>query len=33
MGNHIEHIDTKLDVTNRAGAAIRAMQHGVVGAG
>ena len=29
--NHIEHIYTKLDVTNRAGAALCAMQHGLVG--
>ena len=32
VGNHIEHIYTKLGVTNRAGAAMRAMEHGVVGA-
>ena len=30
-GNHIEHIYTKLGVTNRAGAAMHAMQHGLVG--
>lgn len=29
-GNHVEHIYTKLGVTNRAGAALLAMQHGVV---
>jgi len=31
VGNHIERIYTKLGVSNRAGAAMRAMQHGVVG--
>lgn len=31
VGNHVEHIYTKLGVTNRAGAAMRAMQHGLVG--
>lgn len=31
VGNHVEHIYTKLDVTNRAGAAMRAMEWGVVG--
>ncbi len=31
VSNHIEHIYTKLDVTNRAAAAMRAMQHGLVG--
>lgn len=30
-GNHIEHIYTKLSVCNRAGAAVFAMQHGLVG--
>jgi len=30
--NHVEHIYTKLGVTNRASAAMRAMQHGLVGA-
>lgn len=30
VGNHIERIYTKLGVTNRAGAAMRAMQHGLV---
>ena len=30
-GNHVERIYTKLGVTNRAGAAMRAMQHGLVG--
>ncbi len=32
VGNHVEHIYTKLGVTNRAGAALRAMELGVVGA-
>ncbi len=32
VGNHVEHIYTKLDVTNRAGAAMFAMQHGLVDA-
>jgi DNA-binding NarL/FixJ family response regulator len=31
VGNHVEHIYTKLAVTNRAGAAVRAMQYGIVG--
>lgn len=31
VGNHVEHIYTKLNVTNRAGAALLAMQHGVIG--
>lgn len=31
VGNHVEHIYAKLGVTNRAGAAMRAMQHGLVG--
>jgi HD-GYP domain-containing protein (c-di-GMP phosphodiesterase class II) len=31
VGNHIEHIYTKLGVTNRAGAAMVAMQHGLAG--
>ena len=31
VGNHVEHIYTKLGVTNRAGAALRAMEFGVVG--
>jgi len=30
VGNHIERIYTKLGATNRAGAAMRAMQHGLV---
>ncbi|MGZ4756342.1 MAG: HD domain-containing phosphohydrolase [Acidimicrobiia bacterium] len=30
VGNHIEHIYTKLAVTNRAGAAMKAMQYGVI---
>jgi DNA-binding NarL/FixJ family response regulator len=33
VNNHIESIYSKLGVTNRAGAAMRAMQHGLVGAG
>jgi HD-GYP domain-containing protein (c-di-GMP phosphodiesterase class II) len=32
VGNHVEHIYTKLGTTNRAGAALLAMQHGIVGA-
>ncbi len=32
VGNHVEHIYTKLAVSNRAGAAMRAIQHGLVGA-
>ena len=32
VGNHVEHIYTKLGVSNRAGAAMVAMQHGLVGA-
>ena len=32
VGNHVEHIYTKLGVTNRAGAALRAMDLGLVGA-
>lgn len=31
VGNHVEHIYTKLGVSNRTGAAMRAMQHGLVG--
>ncbi len=31
VGNHVEHIYTKLAVTNRAGAAMRAVQYGIVG--
>jgi HD-GYP domain-containing protein (c-di-GMP phosphodiesterase class II) len=31
VGNHVEHIYTKLGVSNRAGAALLAMQHGLVG--
>lgn len=31
VGNHIERIYTKLGVTNRASAAMRAMQYGIVG--
>jgi len=30
VGNHVEHIYTKLGVTNRAGAALLAMRHGIV---
>jgi len=30
VGNHIEHIYTKLAVTNRAGAAMRAMHYGII---
>jgi HD-GYP domain-containing protein (c-di-GMP phosphodiesterase class II) len=30
VGNHIEHIYAKLGVTNRAGAAMRAMHYGIV---
>jgi HD-GYP domain-containing protein (c-di-GMP phosphodiesterase class II) len=30
VGNHVEHIYTKLGVSNRAGAAMHAMQHGLV---
>jgi DNA-binding NarL/FixJ family response regulator len=32
VGNHVERIYTKLGVSNRAGAAMRAMQSGLVGA-
>jgi DNA-binding NarL/FixJ family response regulator len=31
VGNHVEHVYTKLGVTNRAGAALRAMELGLVG--
>lgn len=31
VGNHVERIYTKLGVSNRAGAAMRAMEHGLVG--
>jgi DNA-binding NarL/FixJ family response regulator len=31
VGNHVERIYTKLGVSNRAAAAMRAMQHGIVG--
>lgn len=31
VGNHVEHIYTKLGVSNRAAAAMKAMQHGLVG--
>lgn len=30
VGNHVEHVYTKLGTTNRAGAALLAMQHGIV---
>ena len=29
-GNHVEHIYTKIAVTNRAAAALYAMQHGLL---
>jgi HD-GYP domain-containing protein (c-di-GMP phosphodiesterase class II) len=32
VGNHVEHVYTKLGVSNRAAAAMRAMEHGLVGA-
>jgi DNA-binding NarL/FixJ family response regulator len=31
VGNHVERIYTKLGVSNRAGAAMQAMQHGLIG--
>lgn len=31
VGNHVEHIYSKLGVSNRAGAALHAMHHGLVG--
>ena len=31
VGNHVEHIYTKLGVSSRAGAAMEAMAHGLVG--
>jgi DNA-binding NarL/FixJ family response regulator len=31
VGNHIERVYTKLGVSNRAAAAMQAMQHGLVG--
>ena len=31
VGNHVEHIYTKIDRTTRAGAALFAMQHGLLG--
>jgi DNA-binding NarL/FixJ family response regulator len=31
VSNHIEHIYAKLGVSNRAGAALHAMQQGLVG--
>jgi hypothetical protein len=30
VANHIEHIYTKIDVSNRAGAGLFAMQHGLL---
>jgi HD-GYP domain-containing protein (c-di-GMP phosphodiesterase class II) len=33
VGNHVERIYTKLGVSSRAAAAMRAMQHGIVGQG
>ena len=33
VGNHVERIYTKLGVSNRAGAAMYAMQYGLVGSG
>lgn len=30
IGNHIEHIYTKIDASNRAGASLFAMQHGLL---
>ena len=33
VGNHIERIYSKLGVSNRTGAAMHAMQHGIVGSG
>lgn len=33
IGNHVERIYTKLGVTNRAAATMRAVQHGLVGTG
>ena len=33
VSNHIEHIYIKLNVANRAGAAMRAMEHGLVAPG
>ena len=30
VGNHVEHLYAKLGVTNRAGAAMQAMHHGLV---
>jgi DNA-binding NarL/FixJ family response regulator len=32
VGTHVEHISTKLDVSSRAGAAMRAMQLGLADA-
>lgn len=32
VGNHVEHIYSKIDVSSRAGAALFAMQHGLLGA-
>ena len=33
VSNHMEHVYTKLGVSNRTGAAMYAMQHGIVGSG
>lgn len=33
VGNHVEHIYAKLGVGNRAGAALLAMQYGLIGSG
>ena len=30
VGNHVEHIYTKIDATNRAGASLFAVQHGLL---
>ncbi len=31
VSNHVEHVYSKLGVSNRTGAAMYAMQHGIVG--
>ena len=33
VSNHVEHVYSKLGVTNRTGAAMYAMQYGIVGSG
>ena len=33
VSNHIEHVYSKLGVSNRTGAAMYAMQYGIVGTG